>query len=497
MAFSFSSMLKGSPEKVVSDGGEVDYKSMSMGDKLQMLGAALQGDQEALARIPRELQARAQDASKRAAMAELKGLFGNNAPPMTGSPVTEPAPRPEPMPPVVDPTAEAASGVASRLGDQGGLSGVPMTSDRSLSFTPPDLSSVPMKTPVSRQGPLTMRDAIPRLAAAAQAGVNISPFIEMIKGSQPDVDFVNGLGVDKRDSGNVGKFIPSLDKGQEPLFDARGNVVGVRNMDGSIQAAADMAGAVTRAQEAGKADFDLVGVPLKDGSTVQMPRSQAVRALGSNSSAGGAPASSLPAGLGRSQSPAEKVAAEARAKNQADVEALTPKAMSTLRTLDRKTSFILEKLREARTKVKGGAGGSTGLNAWVSGIPNTAAYDLGAVLDTIEANVGFDELAQMRENSPTGGAVGNLTERELALLSSLRGSLKQGQSDEQLVSNIDRMIRELETVNGERQTAFERQFGAGRQPGGARANGAATSSRITPEQARAELARRRAARGGQ
>jgi hypothetical protein len=74
-------------------------------------------------------------------------------------------------------------------------------------------------------------------------------------------------------------------------------------------------------------------------------------------------------------------------------------------------------------------------------IPGSDAYNLGQRLETIRANVGFKELTSMRAASPTGGALGQVTERELAFLQAVEGSLDQSQSPSELMSNL-RRIRE-------------------------------------------------------
>ena len=51
-------------------------------------------------------------------------------------------------------------------------------------------------------------------------------------------------------------------------------------------------------------------------------------------------------------------------------------------------------------------------------LPGTDARELASKVDTIQANLAFDELEEMRKNSPTGGALGNVTEKELDLLKS-------------------------------------------------------------------------------
>ena len=51
-------------------------------------------------------------------------------------------------------------------------------------------------------------------------------------------------------------------------------------------------------------------------------------------------------------------------------------------------------------------------------LPLTDARELASKVDTIQANLAFDELEKMRKNSPTGGALGQVTEMELRLLKS-------------------------------------------------------------------------------
>lgn len=452
--FGFGSFVKPRPVSVgASDVPKLG--DLSMQEKLLMLGAALQGDTQGAMSVPMLAAARRRQAEETA--------------------------------------------FRSRFAEQ--MRGVPMKRERALpNAEGEDISAAfaPQMETV-RGKPATLRDMVPMLAEAYEKGYDVKAPLELLDKTTPEYKIERGVAYDPRDRSTIPDYIPDLNKGEEPVYDARGRIVGVRNMDGSIQAAADRETAVTSAKSRAEAAYDLVEVPMSDGSTVKLPRLQAIERMSGGGSGvpmvGAAPpapgAGVGAAAFGKSQTPADKERDVGRAKTEVEIEALTPKARSTLQTLDRKTDFVIEKMREARQKVSGGLGGSAGVNALAAIVPETDAFDLRTVLDTIEAAVGFDELSQMRENSPTGGAVGNLTERELSLLSSLRGSFKQGMSPEQLRSNLDRAITELETIRKERKSAFERQYGAGRQPAGAPAG------RITPEAARAELARRRAARGAQ
>jgi len=75
----------------------------------------------------------------------------------------------------------------------------------------------------------------------------------------------------------------------------------------------------------------------------------------------------------------------------------------------------------------------------LSFIPGTNRVDAEALKETVVANIGFDRLQQMREASPTGGALGAISERELSTLQAVLGSLSLSQSEKQLTKNIDRL----------------------------------------------------------
>ena len=72
-------------------------------------------------------------------------------------------------------------------------------------------------------------------------------------------------------------------------------------------------------------------------------------------------------------------------------------------------------------------------------VPGTDAYTLGQTLDTIKANLGFERLQEMREMSKTGGALGQVSERELSQLERALRSLEQGQDKEALLQNLSKV----------------------------------------------------------
>lgn len=73
----------------------------------------------------------------------------------------------------------------------------------------------------------------------------------------------------------------------------------------------------------------------------------------------------------------------------------------------------------------------------LSKVPGSLARDLENSIETVQALIGFDALAQMRAASPTGGALGSITEKELRYLQSVQGSLDPLQSTATLKKNIE------------------------------------------------------------
>ena len=101
----------------------------------------------------------------------------------------------------------------------------------------------------------------------------------------------------------------------------------------------------------------------------------------------------------------------------------------------------IEQAQSQITKVdqalKNVSGWSTGWGAALVGkLPGSQAKDLQGDLDTIKANLGFSTLAEMKRASPTGGALGAISESEMRLLTSARESLDREQSRPQLIRNL-------------------------------------------------------------
>lgn len=140
---------------------------------------------------------------------------------------------------------------------------------------------------------------------------------------------------------------------------------------------------------------------------------------------------------------------------EAKVQAL-PKLEQSLAGRALTTKNVLDTIEEAKKLV----GPTTaGYGANLSGVQGTDAANLAAKLQTITANIGFEQLQKMRDESPTGGALGQVAVQELEALQAVLGSVKQGQSPAQLKQSLDKVATTLRNFEKVRNNAFEREYG--------------------------------------
>jgi hypothetical protein len=105
---------------------------------------------------------------------------------------------------------------------------------------------------------------------------------------------------------------------------------------------------------------------------------------------------------------------------------------------------------------------TTGPGASLKDLPvigqSTDAGSLDNLLKTIKTNLGFDKLDEMRANSPTGAALGNVTEKELAFLQAVRGSMEQAQKPSDLLVVLDQVEDFVEQREANRKEAFAQDY---------------------------------------
>lgn len=108
---------------------------------------------------------------------------------------------------------------------------------------------------------------------------------------------------------------------------------------------------------------------------------------------------------------------------------------------DERAQRNLQSVQELKGKI---GNWTAGPGSALAMIPGTDARDFAAELDTLKANIAFGELTEMRAASKTGGALGQVSERELALLTATLGALDPGQSPENLRAQLDKIEQSIQ-----------------------------------------------------
>lgn len=134
------------------------------------------------------------------------------------------------------------------------------------------------------------------------------------------------------------------------------------------------------------------------------------------------------------------------------------KAQSALKGFEQKTKLVTDTIDKALATAQNSNFATGYGSVLTSSLPNSAAGKLQNYIRTIQANVGFDQLQQMRDNSPTGGALGNVSDSENRLLAATQGALDPTQSD-QLVENLKIIKQYYPIVLEEKRRAFEQDYG--------------------------------------
>lgn len=148
--------------------------------------------------------------------------------------------------------------------------------------------------------------------------------------------------------------------------------------------------------------------------------------------------------------------AKKEADTKAKVEANQPKATAAMESMKSGVQNTLDFINMAR---KGVSGKTTGAGAYLANVKGTDAYNLSKTLDTIKSNIGFDKLQEMRTQSPTGSALGRVTNFEMQTLQNVVASLDQGQTEDQLNLHLDIAEKIMKHIDGAIQEDYERQYG--------------------------------------
>src|SRR5258706_13374056 len=113
-----------------------------------------------------------------------------------------------------------------------------------------------------------------------------------------------------------------------------------------------------------------------------------------------------------------------------------------------------------------GLGGITGLRGVVPNIPGGQAANAQARLDTLKSQVAFGVLQNMRNNSKTGGALGQVSNIEEKMLMDNLAGLGRAQSKEEYQAALQRIVNYTEGAKDRLRAAYNVKHGA-KQPGSA------------------------------
>lgn len=114
----------------------------------------------------------------------------------------------------------------------------------------------------------------------------------------------------------------------------------------------------------------------------------------------------------------------------------------------------------ANKAIKNANSGTTGFLGSMAGVvPGSAAFNLKENMKTIEADSAFTALKEMRDNNKTGGALGSITERELALLGAAKAALSTSQGEGQFKENLARYIEVRDRAMRNVAEGYREQYG--------------------------------------
>ena len=178
-------------------------------------------------------------------------------------------------------------------------------------------------------------------------------------------------------------------------------------------------------------------------------------------------------------------------KERQNREAKYPQATAAVKTFESTTDTLVKDLQ--RLASHPGLGSITGIAAGrLPGI-TPAGREAEALFDKIVARGGFQELMNMRNQSPTGGALGNVSNEEGRRLQAAFAALDRRQDAPSVRKAVADAIEQLQGAKARVRDAYDMTYEY-RQGGGAAAP--ATGALSPAEQAELEQLRKRFGKGG-
>lgn len=163
---------------------------------------------------------------------------------------------------------------------------------------------------------------------------------------------------------------------------------------------------------------------------------------------------------------------------------LAIKMQEQLRSVDQKQQVALQEIERAKKIIAESTLPVTGVVGDFLKQFYQPGKNLESLLAPLIAQTGFAELQSIRDGSPSGGALGPVSDNENRLLQSVTGSLQQSQGKKQLIENLDRLKDIMTKGTQARKDAYQRDFGdvqPGRRGAGS-PHGQIPVEQLTPQQ---------------
>lgn len=195
--------------------------------------------------------------------------------------------------------------------------------------------------------------------------------------------------------------------------------------------------------------------------TGTLPLSQPAASVAETASAP-APSSNVFASPTIGEAETQKAEAVSQARLQAERQEKLPKARAALRAYEAQTRTYLDNIDKA---IKLTSWKTAGFGALAKGINSTESRALAGLLESISSRGGFSELAEMRQNSPTGGALGNVSDNENKRLDSANINLDQGVDPDVLKERLMSLKEIRKDSIARLQEAFDTDFTLAKEGG--------------------------------
>jgi hypothetical protein len=134
-----------------------------------------------------------------------------------------------------------------------------------------------------------------------------------------------------------------------------------------------------------------------------------------------------------------------------------PKRLTSLRQAETLADRMSDEIDSLITRVSAATAGPGGVV--LEKFPGTSAKDFSNDLNSLKANIGFQALQAMREASPTGGALGQVSDFENKNLQAVLGSLDIGSSPSKLIENLKKVRKSIGTSIATSKAAFGSEYG--------------------------------------